>query len=105
MIMLAVAFLRLCINRVHVVVFFFFLMLRRPASSTRTDTLFPYTTFCRSDLIKLPYQPTYLLHFAFLTKDRAETMQEADYCAANRAIRQSVLDALDRKSTRLNSSH
>src|SRR3546814_4953036 len=48
-----------------------------------------------ADLIKLPYQPTYLLHFAFLTKDRAETMQEADYCAANRAIRQSVLDALD----------
>ncbi|WP_084733029.1 NAD-dependent epimerase/dehydratase family protein [Sphingobium chungbukense] len=47
------------------------------------------------DLVKLPYQPTYLLHFAFLTKDRAETMQEADYCAANRVIRQSVLDALD----------
>src|SRR3546814_6634957 len=23
-----------------------------------------------ADLIKLPYQPTYLLHFAFLTKDR-----------------------------------
>src|SRR3546814_13442510 len=29
-------------------VFFFFLMIRRPPSSTRTDTLFPYTTLFRS---------------------------------------------------------
>src|SRR3546814_15283894 len=29
---------------------FFFLMIRRPPRSTRTDTLFPYTTLCRSDL-------------------------------------------------------
>src|SRR3546814_4663365 len=28
--------------------FFFFLMIRRPPRSTRTDTLFPYTTFFRS---------------------------------------------------------
>src|SRR3546814_12248004 len=29
-------------------VLFFFLMIRRPPSSTRTDTLFPYTTLFRS---------------------------------------------------------
>src|SRR3546814_14469380 len=29
---------------------FFFLMIRRPPRSTRTDTLFPYTTLFRSDL-------------------------------------------------------
>src|SRR3546814_10240330 len=28
--------------------FFFFLMIRLPPRSTRTDTLFPYTTRCRS---------------------------------------------------------
>src|SRR3546814_16391500 len=28
--------------------FFFFLMIRRPPRSTRTDTLFPYTTLFRS---------------------------------------------------------
>src|SRR3546814_15741052 len=28
----------------------FFLMIRRPPRSTRTDTLFPYTTLFRSDL-------------------------------------------------------
>src|SRR3546814_13828553 len=33
---------------------FFFLMIRRPPRSTRTDTLFPYTTLFRS--------PAYLLH-------------------------------------------
>src|SRR3546814_14820969 len=32
---------------------FFFLMLRRPPRSTRTDTLFPYTTLFRSDLAGL----------------------------------------------------
>src|SRR3546814_11200900 len=29
--------------------YFFFLMIRRPPRSTRTDTLFPYTTLFRSD--------------------------------------------------------
>src|SRR3546814_9270941 len=29
-------------------IFFFFLMIRRPPRSTRTDTLFPYTTLFRS---------------------------------------------------------
>src|SRR3546814_15858414 len=31
-------------------VFIFFLMIRRPPRSTRTDTLFPYTTLFRSDI-------------------------------------------------------
>src|SRR3546814_18458185 len=30
--------------------FFFFLMIRRPPGSTRTDTLFPYTTLFRSPI-------------------------------------------------------
>src|SRR3546814_13018052 len=29
-----------------------FLMIRRPPRSTRTDTLFPYTTLCRSQLLR-----------------------------------------------------
>src|SRR3546814_4176871 len=36
---------RLCVVRM----IFFFLMIRRPPRSTRTDTLFPYTTLFRSD--------------------------------------------------------
>src|SRR3546814_3863562 len=34
---------------VCLVVFIFFLMIRRPPRSTRTDTLFPYTTLFRSN--------------------------------------------------------
>src|SRR3546814_5322397 len=32
-----------------IILCFFFLMIRRPPRSTRTDTLFPYTTLFRSD--------------------------------------------------------
>src|SRR3546814_15629263 len=34
--------------RDHFFILFFFLMIRRPPRSTRTDTLFPYTTLFRS---------------------------------------------------------
>ncbi|MEO8141348.1 MAG: NAD-dependent epimerase/dehydratase family protein [Sphingomicrobium sp.] len=47
------------------------------------------------DLARLPSAPTILLHLAFLTKDRAEAMDEAAYRAANRAIDDLVLSALD----------
>src|SRR3546814_12590843 len=33
-------------------IIFFFLMIRRPPRSTRTDTLFPYTTLFRSRLLQ-----------------------------------------------------
>src|SRR3546814_1294981 len=36
------------------VLFFFFLMIRRPPRSTRTDTLFPYTTLFRSCSARKP---------------------------------------------------
>jgi UDP-glucuronate decarboxylase len=48
-----------------------------------------------ADLSQLSCSPTWLLHFAFLTKDRAETMDEATYRAANAAIRAAVLTQLD----------
>src|SRR3546814_11953966 len=37
-----------CILIVLSSLYFFFLMIRRPPRSTRTDTLFPYTTLFRS---------------------------------------------------------
>src|SRR3546814_19176097 len=42
---LLLVFFRLCV--------FFFLMIRRPPRSTRTDTLFPYTTLFRSPKISI----------------------------------------------------
>src|SRR3546814_1647962 len=46
----------LCVTVIFV--FFFFLMIRRPPRSTRTDTLFPYTTLFRSALIRACYKAT-----------------------------------------------
>src|SRR3546814_14014381 len=44
---------RIFLSCVCIVFVFFFLMIRRPPRSTRTDTLFPYTTLFRS------YRPIY----------------------------------------------
>src|SRR3546814_6294088 len=41
----------------HTVSLFFFLMIRRPPRSTRTDTLFPYTTLFRSWIAASPSAP------------------------------------------------
>src|SRR3546814_16903128 len=44
------------------VLLFFFLMIRRPPRSTRTDTLFPYTTLFRSiSHTSVPYDDTGLV--------------------------------------------
>src|SRR3546814_20998765 len=37
-----------CFIHLSRIIFFFFLMIRLPPRSTRTDTLFPYTTLFRS---------------------------------------------------------
>jgi nucleoside-diphosphate-sugar epimerase len=48
------------------------------------------------ELGDLVAQDSWLLHFAFLTKDRAEMMDEASYRSANTAIREIVVAALDK---------
>src|SRR3546814_12194676 len=42
-----------CYHVVSLLSYIFFLMIRRPPRSTRTDTLFPYTTLFRSIASKL----------------------------------------------------
>src|SRR5213075_3334786 len=68
--------------------FFFFLMIRRPPRSTRQGTLFPYTTLFRSRGVQ-----------------QAEPPVAVPQVAARPPGRQPELAAVDRKSTRLNSSH
>ncbi len=48
-----------------------------------------------ADVAKLEFAPTIVLHLAFLTKDRAEAMDEAAYRAANRELSNTLIDALD----------
>src|SRR3546814_16152702 len=60
---------------------FFFLMIRRPPRSTRTDTLFPYTTLFRS-LRRPVSRPPYALSVATLTCERCglPLPDEARFC-------------------------
>src|SRR3546814_14031787 len=100
--------------------FVFFLMIRRPPRSTRTDTLFPYTTLVRSPLpVAAVGRP------AAARRDRAgagdapegHAVRRGDLGARPGAGRRGAGGdpqarrgawpdhAEDRKSTRLNSSH
>src|SRR3546814_12724718 len=54
------------------VCWFFFLMIRRPPRSTRTDTLFPYTTLFRSGLFGDQRQEA-LVHGGDIALDRLGT--------------------------------
>src|SRR3546814_13539194 len=76
---------------------FFFLMIRRPPRSTRTDTLFPYTTLFRS--------PEYLFTEVedFKVEMITETTKNGDKQLFVEGI--AMQAETDRKSTRLNSSH
>src|SRR3546814_18652898 len=87
---------------------FFFLMIRRPPISTRTDTLFPYTTLFRSrNLVAQHLHQQQFVRPALLQQIGRAFME----FAVSRFVRkQLALDdrlggPADRKSTRLNSSH
>src|SRR3546814_13674222 len=97
-------------------------MLRRPPRSTRTDTLFPYTTLCRSIIIpyQIPYQAvaaiseqiercyhqidatSYADLFMAITNMQGVQPRNVEEIASRN---EEKLTQLDRKSTRLNSSH
>src|SRR3546814_13687065 len=91
----------------YLFIFIFFLMIRRPPRSTRTDTLFPYTTLFRSVGLGTAQRIDHHAHAA-----GAEVLSRG---FARRVARDQVepwqpgvvLDGgkVDRKSTRLNSSH
>src|SRR3546814_13434196 len=78
--------------------FIFFLMILRPQRSTRTDTLFPYTTLFRSHAV-----PAVALHRLALTGDqRAADAVQGVAVAADEAVRVGVdaqrLAAADRSA-------
>src|SRR3546814_14935799 len=98
---------------------FFFLRIRQPPISTRTDTLFPYTTLFRSALGRLVVEDDEVAdilievaHAAiiFVAFERADRLVGKEGEQALDAVLDEV-DARrferfqDRKSTRLNSSH
>src|SRR3546814_14942695 len=91
-----VSYYMLVFYSVDLLWFFFFLMIRRPPRSTRTDTLFPYTTLFRS-----PREGRGRERWAVATRParRGRTGPRRHPC------RMPPSGSPDRKSTRLNSSH
>src|SRR3546814_20725442 len=91
----------------------FVFMIRRPPRSTRTDTLFPSTTLCRSALRLIPEHPREdrvdVLQMIIEVEPRLDLLRRQggghvgigleQFHQRQRAVR------IDRKSTRLNSSH
>src|SRR3546814_15331018 len=93
---------------------FFFLMIRRPPRSTRTDTLFPYTTLFRSETVRSFSEDTqidilrqgHLAGLDFEDTPPAFLVGHGDideFIEPPRAQQRRVDQ--DRKSTRLNSSN
>src|SRR3546814_16163463 len=80
----------------------FFLMIRRPPRSTRTDTLFPYTTLFRST----DFAPL-IEGFARAEAQGIRLPKPITVPHENVAVAMAMGHTLvrDRKSTRLNSSH
>src|SRR3546814_14352036 len=91
----------------------FFLMIRRPPRSTRTDTLFPYTTLFRSlhDLARQAFRDGGLAHARIAHIERvvlrpaAEDLDRPVDFGSAADQRVNLAPRRDRKSTRLNSSH
>src|SRR3546814_11684438 len=85
---------------------FFFLMIRRPPRSTRTDTLFPYTTLFRSLALSDAHAHPFDHHVGDLVA--AALLDQPPFDTHVRAALR-IDDPRghegDRKSTRLNSSH
>src|SRR3546814_13500913 len=99
-------------------------MIRLPPRSTRTDTLFPYTTLFRSYVISMvlitaiPMMITmpYLAQYMGLSQevtgawlggsiDTTGAVVASGSLVGEDALKISTIVKLDRKSTRLNSSH
>src|SRR3546814_16368678 len=100
---------------------FFFLMIRRPPRSTRTDTLFPYTTLFRSRIVvailRAPTRRCAPLGAPFFLLRSNIPARAYAGCRPSGAPLPRIVEAIlraptrrcapsgDRKSTRLNSSH
>src|SRR3546814_18190082 len=95
-----------------VVHFFFFLMIRRPPRSTRTDTLFPYTTLFRSlhclsscQEATAPIAPDAAVIASMRPGKHSGASHIQSLEHAQCGIPLAHWQVGDRKSTRLNSSH
>src|SRR3546814_20099365 len=96
--------------------FFLFVVIRLPPRSTRTDTLFPYTTLFRSALVAVEGESEVagmlraarsleLLCRLFGALEEHRMVEFHGKTTLSEIDAKRVAAAQDRKSTRLNSSH
>src|SRR3546814_15542520 len=83
----------------------FFLMIRRPPRSTRTDTLFPYTTLFRSAVTGPDAELARIADIADIESGRQRRRIDEVYIFVVEQVPRKGFERQDRKSTRLNSSH
>src|SRR3546814_12937708 len=81
----------------------FFLLIRRPPRSTRTDTLFPYTTLFRS--VREEGRSNSSPRRASASRDSGRRLDDPAGDPVAGVTGRPRLLVRDRKSTRLNSSH
>src|SRR3546814_19614584 len=89
-------------------IYFFFLMIRLPPRSTRTDTLFPYTSLFRSDFAAIVAHHQSRGVLDAIRRAAACRVRGHDISGFHRSSPLKVAAparSTDRKSTRLNSSH
>src|SRR3546814_20172006 len=84
---------------------FFFLMIRRPPRSTRTDTLFPYTTLFRSAADRTLALAALIDGDRCVVGDLHERHDAVALAVGALDVAAHAAHRRDRKSTRLNSSH
>src|SRR3546814_15301240 len=94
--------------------FFFFLMIRRPPRSTRTDTLFPYTTLFRSISVREVFQrldpervarelePALIEAMDRITRDVAERFQPGLWNALPEFVRKRLVQRVQAELPDLN---
>src|SRR3546814_18310805 len=94
---------------VDILLFIFFFMIPRPPRSTRTDTLFPYTTLFRSVPSYAVTRRRGVCSGPLPCRQSCHPMPCRDRnrpeMARKDQVNQPIRAGADRKSTRLNSSH
>src|SRR3546814_18813008 len=74
-----------------VILRFFFLMIRRPPRSTRTDTLFPYTTLFRSREQREPGEELHQRKLAQRARHAAEILDDLERSEEHTSELQSLM--------------
>src|SRR3546814_4924646 len=82
-------------------------MIRRPTRSTRTDTLFPYTTLFRSDLLRVEPARIALVIYRLVTREklRIEEQLGVEGGELGAPFGVDILDAVARLVRRLDAPH